>query len=112
MKKFNDIITQTDESMVPVISAALMIGAVLGIGSCENYEKDPRIDFANVMRNWMFDNKSNDIIVRLNNDKDIEDLRKEPRYKQDKEWNEVFRDKVDDKDLDVLLKAQKGTMKA
>lgn len=104
--------TSINEAFVPTAILMLMVGAVLDIGSCASYSAKVNLDTLDVMRNWILDDASQKVLSRLNGEREVQELRGKPRYLQDKEWKDVYEAKVSKHDIETLLKAQKGLMKA
>lgn len=97
---------EVDEALITRIGLGPVLGYILDIGSYD-YTKilGGPITLMDIIRGWFFNERSRQILQRLFDDKTIADMRKMPRFKQNKLWLPFLEQTLTKEDLEVLSNA-------
>lgn len=97
---------EVDEALISHLGLSPILGYILDIGSYD-YTKElgGPITLMDIVRGWFFDERSYQILKRLWDDKTIADMRKMPRFKQNKLWMPFLENTLTKEDLKILSNA-------
>ena len=102
-----------DESIIITMTLGPLLSLVIGAGTFGVFnELNGHYDVMDVVRNWWKNSKASEIIRKLMNDSDIENLQSKPKYIQNNLLYNILDSKLSQKDLDVLANLAGNKIKA
>ena len=105
--------SSTNESLVSTMTIGPIIAFIIGVGTFGEFN-DFRgtYNIMDIIRQWWSDNKASEVIRDLMDDPDIDKLKSEPKYMQNKQFFSILKEKLAQPTLNLLARLAGNKIKA